>query len=98
MRSWRSSRAASNEARAGEGPSPALRPGSDLGRLRRGRRGGVRLVTQVANQIFDVCELLLEIALIALQALEKLDAVRERAAEMEPSVSAVVVHCHLLSS
>ena len=61
------------------------------------------------DDVRDVCELLLEVALIVLQPLEQLPAVRKRAAEEEPSASApearaavfmvvMVVHCHLLSS
>jgi hypothetical protein len=58
-------------------------------------------VAQVLDQVSDVRELLLEVALVRLEPFEQLLSVRERPPEMEPSVAvamAMVVHCHLLSS
>src|SRR5581483_11552008 len=63
-----------------------------------------RPVAQVRDHVGDVRELLLEVSLVALEALEQLLPVRERAAEEEPSapVGSVmvvhVVHVHLPSA
>jgi hypothetical protein len=65
----------------------------------------------VLDHVRDVGELLLEVAAVVLEPLEQVEAVRERAAEMDPPmpmpvpvsvaasvVAVVVVHRHLLSS
>jgi hypothetical protein len=56
-------------------------------------------IAQVRDQVRDVRELLLEIALVRLEPFEQLLSVRERPSKVEPPVAvAMVVHCHLLSS
>jgi hypothetical protein len=48
----------------------------------------------VADQIVEICELLLEIALVRLQALQQLGAVREGAAETESAPVSSVSSMH----
>jgi hypothetical protein len=48
-------------------------------------------VAQVGDHVRDVCELLLEVALVGLQPLEQLVSAREAAAEEHPGASAGVV-------
>src|ERR1700688_2116152 len=60
----------------------------------------LRAVLQMRDHICDVRELLLEVALVVLQALEELLAIREAAAEKDPRAAAptmamVSVHVHL---
>ena len=72
---------------------PPQRP-LDLGGLL-GRGRGVRgLVPQVADEVIEVREFLLEVALIRLQALQQLGAVREGAAETEPAPVSSVSSMH----
>ena len=60
-----------------------------------GRGRGVRgLVPQVADQVVQIRELLLEVALVRLQALQQLGAVREGAAETESAPVSSVSSMH----
>jgi hypothetical protein len=71
-------------------------------------RLGLAPVAQVLDHVRDVRELLLEVAPVRIEALQELLAVREGAAEPDPSrpmpaaammFAMVMVHmCHLLSS
>ena len=79
-------------AEAVEPPPPAS--SLDLSGLF-GRGRGVRgLVPQVADQIIQIRELLLEVALVRLQALQQLGAVREGAAETESAPVSSVSSMH----
>ena len=64
--------------------------------------GVARPVAQMLDQVGDICELLLEIALIALEPFEQLLPVGEWAMEAKASVMPVpvmsVVHVHLPSA
>jgi hypothetical protein len=68
------------------------------------RPGLAAAIAQVLDHVRDVRELLLEVAPVRLEALQQLLAIRERAAEVDPTrpvlavVMPMVVHCHLLSS
>jgi hypothetical protein len=89
------------EREGGEAPASASTSESSASGLLLWRV--VRAVTQVREDVCDVCKLLLEVALEGLQALDQLWTAREGAAEEHPRATApamgmTVMHVHLLSS
>src|SRR5581483_9398903 len=94
--SSRRRRSARRPARAPDRPARASR----LLRLRlRTAVVGAAAIAQVLDQVGDVGELLLVVALVRLEPAQELLPVRERAAEVAPSAPVVsVLHLHLPSS